>query len=721
MDIAELNHLYQESDACDSELFAEQRSNLLLVAGVHYSKRSNKLWQQLRRNDNISRQQKIRLTKNHIQKISKIYVNNILSHAPGVFISPRNNSELSDQKAAELNNSVWSYVKERAKLKRTMRELCHNFIDFGEAVVKCFWDENAGEFLGYEPVLDPMGAPVLNEHGEPDAIPRFSGEIVFENVAPFNLLRCASAKSFNESRYLILRKMMNVADLKKRLRGDEERLKFVQESSKNVFQVFETSSGSYREGKDMVMVREYYFKKCAEYPNGYYYITTESGILFEGELPFGIFPISYVGFDSVPTYARSYSIIKQARPYQAEINRASSKVAEHQITVGDDKLVLLNGSTMTPGGTSFGIRELKVSGSSPTVIPGRTGEQFFPYIAKQIEEMYSAVNIMEDTAEKEGQYDPFAMLFRSIKEKKKFVIYAEKWEEFYVEIAEKTLEIAKSYFNEGMIIPIIGKAEIVNIAEWKKSDPLRYQIKIEPSSEDVETKMGRQLSLNHIMQYVGQNMDQSDIGKLIRSMPYVNDNEMFSDLTIDYDNARNDIMAMDRGEYIPAKESDNHEYYIKKLNHRTKQADFRYLAPQVQQAYAQKISEHEQLFAQMQQQAAAAQSGYIPSGGYLVACDIYIPHPDPNKLPRRARIPFEAIQWLLKRLEAQGTTQQQLQAMPMNAVADMSQQLSQVDFSGLGGQGEEQFTQANINQIAQQQGSPPESIAPMQEGNVWTQ
>ena len=42
--ISELNQFFQDGEACDQEIFAEQRSNILLVGGEHYNrKRSNLL------------------------------------------------------------------------------------------------------------------------------------------------------------------------------------------------------------------------------------------------------------------------------------------------------------------------------------------------------------------------------------------------------------------------------------------------------------------------------------------------------------------------------------------------------------------------------------------------------------------------------------------------------------------------------------------------------
>src|SRR3954469_10760630 len=102
--IEELNQLYSESETCDKEIFAEQRSNLLLIAGEHYNKRKNEFYRRIRDNKELSEEQKLRLTKNHIQKIIKTYVNNVISAAPGVGFEPKNDNELQDQKAAELHH-----------------------------------------------------------------------------------------------------------------------------------------------------------------------------------------------------------------------------------------------------------------------------------------------------------------------------------------------------------------------------------------------------------------------------------------------------------------------------------------------------------------------------------------------------------------------------------------------------------------------------------------
>lgn len=689
--INELNQHYTDAESVDKPVFSEQRSNVLLVSGDHYQKKDSKFWGRVRDSKQISEQQKLRLTKNHIQKIAKTYVNNIMSRSPGVRPFPNNPKELADQKAAELHHSIWQFISDKQKLKKKKREWCQNFVNIGEAAVKVFYDPNLGEIIGYEQEMDELGQPVfetdelgqpiLDEQGQPKPQasdrPVFSGGFSFETIHGFNLLRSKEAKTMDESKFLCYRKMTDIKELEKMLEEDpdkEAKLKFLQGAHEDVYTVFDASRGSYDKTQGQVMVREFYFRPCGEYPSGYFYITTPQGVLWEGPLPFGIFPILYVGFDEIETTPRARSIIKQLRPYQAEINRCASQIATHQITLGDDKLMIQSGTKLAPGGQVPGVRGIQYSGMPPTVLPGRSGEQYVGYMESQIEEMYRISNVLEDSEEKVMQLEPMTMLYRNMKQQQKFSNYCEKFEGFLVEVCEVTLRLAKMSLKDDSLIPMIGKREMVNIAEFRSMDDLGFQIRLEPMSDDLETMMGKQMTLNHFLQYVGPQLGKDSIGQIMRAMPFANSEEAFSDLTLDYDNSVNDILALDRGEQVQAHQHDNHEYVIKRLINRMKQRDFEMLNPQIQQNYQAKLQEHEQVLAAQQAQIQAAKDGFIPTGGYMVTCDFYIQvdAKDPSKV-KRVRLPYEAIQWLIKKLETQGTSFQNLENMHQSAVADIAQ------------------------------------------------
>jgi hypothetical protein len=674
--IDELNELFTSGEECDKEVFAEQRSNILLVVGDHYAKKNSKYWNRIKNNQDLSSEQKLRLTKNHIQKITKTYVNNLVAHNPNVHVGPNNEKELQDQKAAELNASVWRYGMKRYDLESKIQQWAKDFIDIGECFVKVYWNPNKGDLLGDIPEMDEMGQPKLGEDGQPLIKGHlFSGDFEFERIYGFNLIRDGNAKDFSESKFVCARKMVDKKMLEKLVGDDEDKRKLITEDQDNTFLVFEGSGGGYgRSSKNQTMLREFYFRPCSEYPDGYYYICTQTGVLAEGILPFGLFPIVSVGFDEVPTSPRHRSIVKQLRPYQAEINRAASKIAEHQVTLGDDKLLVQSGTKITNGGTLPGVRTLQYSGLVPTILQGRSGEQYASYMAGQIQEMYQVANVLEDTVENEQtKADPYGALFASLKNKKKFQIYSNKFERFLVELCELYLELAKQYFDEERLVPAIGRSEYINISEFKNTEKLQYQITVRPMVNDLETMMGKQLMINHTLQYNSGQLQRQDIGKLVRNSPFGNLDEIFEDFTMDYDVATNLILALDRGEMPGINKYDDGPYIIKRLTNRIRQSDFSLLDPQIQQNYDDYVAAYEQIEADKQRQLLAAQAEYIPTGGALVKVDYYVSTGD-GKV-QRATVPAQAVDWLIQRLADQGNSMEQLAQLPTGAQSEISGQV----------------------------------------------
>ena len=678
LDHNELMRLYKEGESSDNYLYAEQRSNLLLVAGAHYARKGSRFWNRVRDDNRLSEEQKIRLTVNHIQRICKIYENNILSYAPAVAAVPKNESELQDQKAAELNHSVWKDITERHRWSDKVREIVQDYVRVGEVFHKIYWDETKGKVIDYAPLVDEMGQPVVDPMGQPQKDPSqpiMSGDFVFERIFGFNVFRAREAKSMNESWFIGYRKMVNIEDLKARVGNDPEKLDMIEASRDETYIIFDGSGSTYNRSDNECLVLEFYIRPCITYPLGYYFICTNKGCLWEGELPFGIFPIIYCGMDEIPTSPRAYSFIKQLRPIQGEINRAISQVATHQVTLGDDKLAVQAGTKVANGGLQPGVRVLSYSGQAPVVIPGRTGDQYLPYIGQMIDQFYVIANLQEELAEKPSNVDPYTMLFMSIEQKKKFSVHTTKITQYLIDFCTVTLELAKQYYTEANLVPAIGRSEIINIAEFKNTSPLFYRIALEPGTEDMETRLGKQLTFNQIMQYVGSNLDPKDIGKIIRTSPYSNNELAAEDLTMDFDNGTNMILALDRGQFMEPSMYDDKKYLIKRLTTRTRKADFKFLAPNIQQMYQQIISQLIEMDAEEQRKIQEAAQGFIPMSGMAVVCDIYVPDPNNSSKTMRARVPYDALTWLLKRLEEQGATQnaimQQQQAVVAQAASMM--------------------------------------------------
>lgn len=683
-DIGELNDLYRRAESLDREVFAEMRSNILLVAGDHYQKRADRYFSQIRDNRDLSDFQKLRLTKNHTQKITRHYETHILNYASGVTLKPQREGEMQDQKAAEICQSVWQDARHRWRLDEHDIESAADFVRIGEVCTKIWWNPELGKIKGYEPLTDEFGDVLVDEFGQPlpdEEKPVMEGGFEFQRLFPFNLLRDPTAKNFRDSKFIIYRQLVDLKEAKRRYKDDPEKLKLLTDDKGEDFIIFDAQKGGYDRATSQVMFKEYYWKPCEKYPNGYFQIATSAGILEEGELPFGIWPFVWQGFDEHATSARARSIVKQIRPYQAEINRAASAMAMHQITIGDDKVLYQSGTKLAPGALLPGVRGISYQGAEPKILNGRDGSQFSAYIDMKIKELYNVVDLVEIGEEKEGQFDPLSLLYRSSKQRQKFHYHTKKFERFKQDECELFLELARHYYDDDMVITAAGRNEIVNISEFKNTTPLNYLVVVEPQDDTLETKFGRQVSMMHLLQYAGKNLGRDDIGMVMRNMPFANTEETFGEFTIDYDNSKNIMLALERGEMPDINEEDNPQYMIKKLTHRIKQPDFKFLHPQIQQMYMQVRQQYHQLFAQQQQAAQQAKNEYIPQDGPMIACDMYVENKeDPSKAPKRARIPQSALNWLVKQLEFQAGSLGKLEAMngaDQAAIAQMMQQMPQ--------------------------------------------
>lgn len=690
--ISELTALYNESDSVDQEIFAEQRSNILLYAGDHYTKKNSRFFSRIRDNKELSNESKLRLVKNHTQYICDTYSNNIIAPNPGVGFTAHNEKEMHDIKVAQMHHSVWRDAHEKYDLDERIDDWADNFVQIGEVATKIYFDPMKGPVKAYNQklkdesplYLHPMTGETENatdEMGQPlppapdEENPIYQGEFVFEEIFGFNLLRPAECKNMRDAAWLGIRKMTDVADLVKRFPAFKDKLT---KNMDQTFTVFDTARGGYTQTSNQAMVIEYYFKPCVAYPNGYFYITTKEVILAEGELPGGIFPIVYQAFRRFPTTPRGRSPIKTMRPYQAEINRAASKMAEHQITLGDDKLLIQNGTKISAGIALPGVRSINFSGMDPKILAGRDGSQYLNYMTTQIQELYRVMGVAEDNEELPAQLDPYSMLFRAARQKKRFQRYIKRFEKFLKNVVSTYLALAKVHFTDDMIIKAIGAAEIVNIPEFRSQTDLCYEINIEAQSEDVEEKLGKQITISQALQYVGGKLDKSDIGMLMRQMPYGNFDESMEDFTLDYDNALNEMLALDRGETPPVGQYDNHQYIVKKLSSRMRKSDFKTLPPQVQMNYSAKINLHQQFIAAQQVAMQRAEQGLIPTGGYMTKCDLYVPGKTPDSAPKRVTIPSEAIQWLLKQMESQAAGLAPLADMPGGAQAEIASKVNQM-------------------------------------------
>ena len=683
--VGDLKKAYSEADTIDKSHFAEIRTNILLYAGQHYKGQTKKSYERVLEKTDGSL--KLKLQENHIGKICDQHIANIINPTPTVNILPHNKNELADQKDAELTQAVKVDAEKKINYSDIMARHGNAFVVQGETAAFFYWDPYAGKQKGWEQATSENGDPLFihpitqEETPEPFSMgaygeqinhepmkgenPVFEGMLKWEVIHPYNLKRPKNCETLRDAPWVIIDKLTDKSEAELLIKNspDYEDLKSsLTANSSQAFKVFEASSGEYVDSNDQVLLNYHLYRPCYDLPKGWFVIRAGETILVENELPFGIWPFVSTGFKISAGSPRGKSIIRDLRPSQIELNRLVSAAAYHSIAFGDDKLVTQMGGKLTLGSTYNGLRHFQVSGpgGGVTYLPGRDGGQFEGQIERQIKTLYAIGQVEAINQTPASQQDPTAMLYQSLKQKAKLAPYAQKFQSFTIECWDLYLKLCKHYYSDDMVINAVGKREAVNIAEFKAISDDGYRIDCAAVNDDVDSMIGRSLQIQQLLQYAGKDLPNSVKARVARMMPFMNDTQMFSELLLDDENIDSDILALDRGESRPAMNSDNHDAYIKRLTNRIKQNDFRLLSPHIQNAYHQKLSQHEQLKAQQLNELREAEAGWIPTGGALVKLDLY------GNDGRRATAPYEALRWLLSKMEMQGQSQQALQEQEMS-------------------------------------------------------
>jgi hypothetical protein len=665
--LSELNSLYRDAESADKNLFSEIRSNILLYVGNHYSQKDVALRGLFKELKNVSADKKLRLTKNHLGIICDRLINyTVTGHNPDVVIQEKHKMEVQDRQAAKVATAVWNKVKEANKFQELIEDLAFDFVVGGEYAAFVSFDPNKGEIVDQEVVDEITGEVVGYKKG-------FTGETTIERWETFNLLRDPQTKNWKDSSFYIYRKMDDVAPLKKQFKDFPEIVEKITKSADETFTVFDSQKGTYSlSGKDKVLTKMILYRPCEEYPDGYYINYTTDVILSEGTLN-GIWPLIYRPYTKVSTSPRGFSIIKRLRPAQAEINRIGSCMAESQLNF-KDRLVIQNGSKITNGGNVAGAVAIRVTGAAPQIMQGQSGDKYLGVLSAQIEELYQLANLKLEEEEKIPTTDPNALLFASMRHKKKFTQKSNIFESGLRDIVETVLETCKLFYHEAHLIEAVDKKDYINIPEFKNITKLCYSLEVKSSTGDSSEILGQQLSIQHALQYA-QGLPAEQVAILVSNLPFLKDSLMAQEITADYRACEDIFASLERGQDVPASKYENHTYMTKRITNRMKESSFRFLDPMIQQLYEARLAIHDQFITEKAAAVARAEAGFIPAGGALIPVALYM---DAANASKRVRLPHDALEWLYKKLYEQGALRDEMMGIGNDgAITDVSSLLAQ--------------------------------------------
>jgi len=660
-DIADLQSTYRTSQGGASSHQADMRVSIRLRNGLHW----NAMLDTIQQSGKVAAQglDAIQITKNHLGNIVDRATNSVMKFAPDAAVAPRSSCELGDIKSSELNNSVLEFLKEDNAMQKKLLQFVKDACTTGETYALISFEPDAGEFLGYETEVDPVfGIPIPDSHR---AV--FSGRVVCSKEYGFNVHVDPEADSFEHAKYATVDKLHWKDKLEAKYKDDPRKLSMIKNSTDNTYKVFNGLNGSYAIEDNHVMIHQTYVRPCPMYPKGQFFFWMDQGILEQGDLL--CFPLFQYNWKDADTSARGFGLIKDLKQTQLEINRIATQAVKESVTLGYSLLLTQLGTKLTQESFGNGMRTVYYQGAKPEVIDGKNGEQYLQKIKDETQDLYSLANLKMFEEEENFQGDVMAMLTSSMKQKAKFKENGIRFQKFVRDIYGAMLKYARAYLDEETLIPMIGKNEVVNISEFKNTDPMSHQIKIIDSNSDVDTALGRSLQATQLLQYAGGKLNDEQLGLVIQRMPWLDSEALTSEFTKDLRMSQNIILSLDRGQFDPVDPEEPHEYIINKLVGRKKEASFKILPPQIQQMYEARLQQSRQIFKQQQEKAQRAKDGHIPTGGFVVPVQMYGAGKDGKS--ERLKLPVESLYWLVDELAKQKSSQDRLSVIPLSQQAQL--------------------------------------------------
>lgn len=732
--VATLDQWRERGRVKDENHFSEQRIHAQLVACKHFKYQNMTLPSHiyLDRDGKTS----VEIPINYLGKYARIKQNKLVMHAPMVHIVDKSGNERVDRSAADLAQKIWADIVYRHEFKHIIKDWAFDYTVLGECIARISWDPQKGTPVQSIPnnmidisnnssrgaedgIVGDVG-PSSSESLESTTVTMFSGDLSIERVEPWNLIRPEECKDIKDAEWLCIDRFINRDTIKSWFPNDADMQNKISASMGNESAtsfMYDMSQGFY-EAQNLVRVSEMYFRPCAKYPYGYYIFFTNNTILYNGELPFGIFPILHRGQLRTNSNPRGHSLLRDGKPIQAEINRCFGQAIEHSLSLGDDKIFLPEGSKIPKTVKEPGCRILFYSSplnfKEPVIVSGRTGMQ-------HVEQGFKFIDIMKDlfnevdpnaagspTPTRAGTQNIMGMLFSSSQDREKNAFYASDFEDFLVRTCDCILKIVRNFYTDEQLMTALGESDFAS-AEDFKNHKLRDTIEVEPTTHSTFNTFGRQHVFDVAMQYASKYLQPKDVGLILQAMPLGNKDVAFQGLVFDQKIADGLIRNLDNGRDIPINPlGEDIPFMIKNLISRIKDPGFINKPPFIQELYNKKLMEYQQIEAQQQQLQMQLDKQMIPVDGPLVKIGtMNVPNTTGgSKATVPLRLPEGALKWLREALDQRGMTQERLVGMDMatkNRILTVAQQIAA---SGQGGQPQESQQSLPPPQSQQMAGQP---------------
>jgi hypothetical protein len=570
-----------------------------------------------------------------------------------VWVATPQSGDEEDTNAAALSEQIMRYEWQNLNMRKQDLKALEWARICGAGFLKVTWDPTIGDPV--DVLIKPDGGVMTDETGKTmrgdqqvaDAFAQATGaqvkskgiapgDMKVEAPSPFAMFIDPLADIFEDAEWLIEESVRSVDYVKRHygvtLKPDAAANPgLVEMQLLGGIAMSGTGGGTYKG----VKLRQYWSKKCDEYPDGARIVCAQGKILDSDLKPFDVMP--YIMYTGIPVPGRliGMGIVELLQGPQTELNKTLSQMAENRNRIGNptgvaarqaigDPEIFLE-KISTPGGWHF----FDESGSQhpiPQYLEPPTLPDYIKELPDQIRRAMEDISGQHEVTNAQvppGVTAAAAITLLLDQDDTRLALAVTDHEEGLGIIGTKVLEHVARYYTDSRIIKIAGDDGAWQIFDFRNTD-LRgnTHIEVQAGSTFPQSQAAKQAMMKDIitmMTQTGNGLHGRQLSQFFRDMGLGATDHLIEEYTVNETQVNRENVLLMQGKALPINDYDDTQAHIdghtdlqKSSRYANAPAQVKQITEQHVQLHRQKQQAEQQEQVAQQAQMAAAQAGQPP-------------------------------------------------------------------------------------------------------------
>lgn len=394
-----------------------------------------------------------------------------------------------------LANGLLDYYMREKRLEKYLKVAAEYAIILGEGYVKMEWDSQSGEEFG----TDPDTGVVV-----------YDGDIKYSNLSPLDVVR-DFAREDQDHDWIVTRSYKNRYDLIAKYPEQADEIMKIDAKNKDTGYVM---ASFLEEESDLIAVYEFYHKRTAAMSQGRYMMyVSDTGILFDGPMPYRILPVFRISPSDIIGTPLGYSIMFDLLPIQESLNQLYTIVTTNQTAFGIQNVMAPKGHDLTVSQLAGALNLIEyLPGGKPEPLNlTQTPAEVFNMIDRleRVMETISGVNsVARGNPEASLESGTALALVQA-----QAVQFASGLQQSYIQLIEDvgtaTIKLLQDFASVPRVAAIAGKTNRTEIKEFSGADlDMINRVIVDVANPLSKTTAGRIEMANNLLQYGDLNTKQ---------------------------------------------------------------------------------------------------------------------------------------------------------------------------------------------------------------------